>query len=350
MSETVQVTGYGVAACCSAHLLQRSGFSVACKQGPKPLSSPVLLLSTATARLLVDVFEEDSLLAGLHPIEKRIVCWGAGAEPLALPHTGFVCNESELLRRLWERVAGSGTQTREELSWTIVCSRRETAELGVEHIFGSRSAVSHSVVLRADTDCRACFIESVADGWLFLLPHSFGRGALLAVGAETPQLLAQSRLVAARIETLAEAGRRFPCSPRVLLPLCGSGWLACGSAATVFDPVCGEGVGNAVREAILAAATIRFLHSSMVQSDVDRESLLSNYTARLESGFVRHLALARHFYESGRAGPWWDNELALFSVAASVLKPQPKRAIHYRLTGFELTRAKPIALDSMSMK
>ena len=31
----------------------------------------------------------------------------------------------------------------------------------------------------------------------------------------------------------------------------GSGWLACGTAAMGFDPICGDGTGYAVREGIL---------------------------------------------------------------------------------------------------
>jgi flavin-dependent dehydrogenase len=49
----------------------------------------------------------------------------------------------------------------------------------------------------------------------------------------------------------------FSASPRIPAPLCGPGWLACGSAAMGFDPICGDGTAHAVREAILALAVIR---------------------------------------------------------------------------------------------
>jgi len=42
----------------------------------------------------------------------------------------------------------------------------------------------------------------------------------------------------------------------MLARLRGPDWLACGTAAVAFDPICGDGTAQAMREAILGCAVI----------------------------------------------------------------------------------------------
>ena len=99
--------------------------------------------------------------------------------------------------------------------------------------------------------------------------------------------------------------RSFACHPRVAQPLCGPGWLACGSAALGFDPLCGDGSGYAAREAILASAVVR-----AASQGSDTTELLDHYRARLLAGFEKHLEVCAEFYRSGHSGPWWDEQQA----------------------------------------
>ena len=78
-------------------------------------------------------------------------------------------------------------------------------------------------------------------------------------------------------------------------------WLACGTAALAFDPLCGDGTGHAIREAILAAAVLR-----AIQRGANVDELLNHYQARLVAGFKRHLSVCSEFYGSGGLGPWWQ--------------------------------------------
>ncbi len=134
-----------------------------------------------------------------------------------------------------------------------------------------------------------------------------------------------------------EPAGRFPAAPCILSPLCGPGWLACGTAGMAFDPICGDGTANAVREAILASAVARAISAGGNAAD-----LLSHYEARLILGFQRHLAACMDFYRSGESGPWWEKELeslhrGLEWCAAKLRNHGPFR---YQLIGFEL-RALP---------
>ena len=173
-----------------------------------------------------------------------------------------------------------------------------------EHHFGSRVATAAEARLTQDADAASCFIESVRGGWLFLLPSGAGRASLLSVGDRPQELLGQSRLIGQQIESVSEAFRQFPAYPRIADQLCTPGLLLCGTAAMGFDPVCGEGAGNAVREAILASAAIR-----AIEDGADEQRVLQHYSSRLLAGFLRHLQSCREFYRAARSGPWWEAEL-----------------------------------------
>jgi flavin-dependent dehydrogenase len=146
-------------------------------------------------------------------------------------------------------------------------------------------------------------------------------------------LLAQSLLISEQIaETIASRGT-FPSHPRIAEPLCEPGWLACGTAALGFDPLCGDGTGNAIREAILASAVVR---AGIDGADVD--ALVAHYRNRLVAGFKRHLEACREFYQAGHSGPWWDQELNSLDRGldwcARRLESAP--GFRFRLSGFAL--------------
>jgi hypothetical protein len=206
--------------------------------------------------------------------------------------------------------------------WTIFTSRPPS----VEHHFGTRVARAAQVELSGDG--AACAIESVEAGWLFLVPDSPHSGWLLSVGEAS---LEQSRVIAKMISQIAAPAGEFPAHPRILSPLGAVGWLACGSAAMGFDPICGDGTGNAIREAILAVAVIG---AALKGESVD--ALLAHYEARLRIGFKRHLRLCGDFYRSGGAGPWWSGELAALDEGIFWCGAEPNFA--YQLAGFELRR------------
>ena len=153
------------------------------------------------------------------------------------------------------------------------------------------------------------------------------------MGGDPESLLAQSCLVAAQIHEPRSTPRKFPAYPRIAAPLCGPGWLACGTAALAFDPLCGDGVGNAIREAILAAAVIRAIADG---ENVD--SVLAHYRGKLLAGFTRHLKLCRQFYLAGNSGPWWDAELDLIvkGIEWCGRRMENGTGMRYRLSGFEL--------------
>jgi hypothetical protein len=217
--------------------------------------------------------------------------------------------------------------SRIDADWTVITSR-PLPEGTIEHHFGSRIASAVPVELTGPSD--TCWIESLEHGWIFLIPNSETGGWLLAVGADADALLAQSRLIAPQIGGSTGEAARFPAYPRIMQPLQGQTWLACGSAAMAFDPLCGDGTANAVREAILAAAVIRA-----------GTGALSHYEARLTAGFQRHLSLCASFYHSANIGPWWQTELDSLHEGLAWCKSRSFGAYQYQLNGFDLVPVLP---------
>ena len=322
MPSYIDILGNGIAAACCARLLQRKGFTASCASVARD-GGPVLLINPSTQKLLGEVFGcGDELFDDLPTIRKRVVLWGTDSA-VTLPHSGIVTKESVLLERLWRRIEKpfAGSSSCADFTIHSAASRDDDGR----HRFGSRRATAVTVAIK-QTAAQTCWIEALDAGWLFLLPSGESEGTLLAVGDSAAALLDRSRLVRGQVHSLLETGGTFDAYPKILDRLCGPDWLACGTAAMSFDPICGEGAGNAVREAILAAAVIR-------------AGATDHYASRLLAGFARHLGVCREFYRAALAGPWWKAELAElergigWAHAQMAAMPAPR----YCLTGFDLT-------------
>ena len=326
----VLIRGAGVAASCCVHLLQHPDVRLKIEGVNRP-AQPAIMLSESTQKLLQDVSGKEHLFEGFSRIHTRIVAWGTDAEPLVLPHSAVVASERALLDRLEPPSAGDVLLSSEP-DWAILAAGPlETTS--VERQFGSRIATASPVKFRPGVDPHVCWIESCVRGWLFLLPSAEGCGWLLSVGDPSESLLAESSLIAKQIAEAGGDGKTFPSHPRIADPLAAVGWLACGSAALGFDPLCGDGAGHAVREAILASAVIR-----AASAGGDKKALVEHYRARLLGGFAKHLQVCREFYGKGRRGEWWDRELHSVNQGLHWCSSQLAGSDggRYRLNGFAL--------------
>jgi hypothetical protein len=293
------------------------------------------MLGEQALALIRDVFEKPGFLNSQPRIKKRVVTWGYGAKPIAVEHSAIVVSEEALLAEIRPLPIPDLNPTH-EASWTILSARPLPAQTA-EHHFGSRLASALAVMLNEDCDPSTCWIESLEDGWLFLIPNASRSGWLLAAGDAPEVLLGQSIVVAAQVAECGPSLGKFPAYARIASPLGGPDWLACGTAAMAFDPICGDGTAHAIREAILASAVIRAISSGGRAVD-----LLGHYEARLTAGFRRHLELCRGFYQSGGTTPLWRAELAAIDRGIrwceARLDPKLKTGagVRYRLRGFEL--------------
>ncbi len=343
---SVRIKGGGVAAACCQTLLTQANVAFRREPAPRP-KVPAVMLSPATQSLLTDVFGRRDLLDGLHLVRRRMVTWGSG-DLVALPHSAVVVSEEELLLRLAAatpagEVIGEGDGSSDGLTatWTIQASGSMSGAAPLRD-FGSRPATAAQVKLTAAADSQACSMEAVTDGWLFLVPSGGETAWLLAAGGPVETLLSQSRQISPQIDRVIANGGSFPSHPRIAESLCAAGdggapgFLACGSAAIAFDPLCGDGTGHAVREAILACAIAR---AQQLQTAPD--DLLWEYRLRLWSGFKRHLEHCHEFYSTGGSSDWWKAQCAAIEEGLRWMATQrsPIPLGRYRLNGFSLERS-----------
>jgi len=333
---TIAIQGDGVAACCSAFLLKRAGNRVSLKPTNRS-RVPAIMLSDAALELIREVFGNPHLLRGAHRIQKRVVAWGRDATPKVLQHSAAVVSEQTLLEALLDGSDFDVDHFGRHAQWSILASR-PVPKPAVEHRFGLRFASAAKVTVRDGFDFASCWIESLEKGWLFLIPDSSESAWLLSVGQTPESLLDSSVLIVREITGWQIQGNPFPSAPSIIAPLAGqcldgSGWLACGTAAMGFDPICGDGTAHAIREAILAAAVV-----GAAANGEKTGQLLTHYSSRLLAGFDRHLRLCRNVYSSGYGGAWWDSELNKIEEGIEWYSEQILRLaeFHYQLRGFAL--------------
>jgi len=323
----ILIRGDGVAAYCCAYLLGKAGLPVVLDPLERP-RLPAIMLSDQALALIRDIFDRQDLFRNAPHIRKRMVAWGPDSKVLALDHSAVVVSEEILLAELRSRPMLSDATP----GWTIYASRPLPAP-AVEHSFGTRKASATPVNLKDGSDPEACWIESLENGWLFLIPHAPGSAWLLAVGSAPGALLEASRVIREQVAQAHTRAGEFPAYPKITAPLSGNRWLACGTAAMAFDPLCGDGTAHAIREAILASAVIR-----AVVNDGPNVDVLAHYEARLTAGFRRHLGLCREFYTTGGEGPWWRRELELIEQGTAWCDRRLKTHgdFRYQLRDFEL--------------
>jgi hypothetical protein len=301
---------------------------------------PAIMLSSAAVELIRDVFERPSLFSHLPRIERRIVAWGDSPGPNSISHSAVVVSEAFLLESLEGGIARDEVSQNpdSEPEFTVYTSR-PVPSIAIEQRFGSRRASAAQVSLKDSADLSACWIESLEQGWMFLIPNASESAWLLGIGSPIEALLGESRVIGPRLDLLGGRSGEFSTCPRILSPLCGDHWLACGTVAMGFDPICGDGTAHAIREAILAAAVIRAIAAGGHAS-----SLYAHYETLLTGGMRRHLALCADFYRSGGSGTWWQSELAAIQegyrwcTAKLAAAGEPR----YQLRGFELVARDPV--------
>lgn len=334
MTARIAIHGEGIAACCCAMLLREQGRTLGPAQERRP-RLPAVLISDGTQALLREIFQNEKLFEGLPEIRKRVVAWN-GVEAETFPHSAVIVREQVIRECLQARLPALSSDAPDEAEWNIFTSK-VPEKLAPEWRFGSRVATVAEVTLRESAERDACWAESVESGWLFLIATGNGKGSLICTGGEPASLLKGSQLVCAQIEALngeTEAAE-FPAYPRTLSKLHGTDWIACGTAAMFFDPLSGEGTGAAVRESILAAATVR----ALLRGD-DADELLAEFSLRMRLGFLRHLEICRKFYQIKSKAPFWSKELAMLDDGISWVRQEigEKPAPRYQLVDFDLVR------------
>ncbi len=332
MTDRVILRGKGVAVSTAAHLLRRAGLAVDHEPG-KRRPVPVIMLSDPALALLRDVHGQPQMFADKTRIERRVVRWGAG-DPVEMPHGAVVVSEDDLTFVL-DMFPRENFPTPGESSALIKLHGTAPFPAAKMRRFGERLSMTARVTLAAHAAPATCWIESVDGGWLFLIPDGCGGAWLLAVGGTPEVLAAQAPMIAQLIDTIGATRPAFDTSPRMLERLAGDGWLACGTSALAFDPICGDGTAQATREAILASAVV----TALARGE-DPAALTMHYNSMLLAAMRRHLQLSLPFYGGAGSARWWREQYTAaragydWCTARLATMPEPRFALH----GFDLVR------------
>lgn len=287
------IRGRGVAASCAGHLLGLHGIAPA-TEASDGAALPVVMLSDPAIALIRDVFDRPDLFADRPRIDRRIVRWGQSTS-VTMNHSATIVTGTELESALAVHMpAGSGPP-----DFTIHATSPLPAP-GLKH-FGTRPAFAAEANLREAGDSTACWIESLEAGWLFLIPSGRGQAWLLCIGMALDEAMARSCLIAPRVALDVAMPQVFDPAPRMAVETAGMNWIGCGTAAIAFDPICGDGTAQAVREAILASAVI-----AAIRDGGDAAQLVAHYRAMLTAAMRKHLQLCAPFYRTGGTGQWWQ--------------------------------------------
>ncbi len=352
------VAGAGIAALCAARALLANDWTVRLS-GRRPSRSPTLVLNGVTIDLVRRLFG-DGPLVGAHWLAGRVVRWESGAPAADVGEPAAVLEESRLCGGLLAALRASPAERLviddempedDDGTWLLRAGGRQAPGPARRHRFGNRAMIVTRGALHGDPTI--AHIETTPAGWLFLAPTSGGEAMLQAMVArlwprptdQVAAMLASAPDIDARFDGTLTDVTVFDAAPALAEPLGGDHWLGVGDQAVSFDPLCGDGVGFAVRGAILAAAVVEAIVSGLPATDA-----LEHYEARLETVVAHHLRACERFYGGTSLDASWDSErqAIVASLAFMAARRQNRPGLRFGIRGFSLVPLSAIPTPQQS--
>jgi len=306
---------------------------------PAP-DGPVLLLGAGTLELLGHVFDGlEDIFTGAHTLRWRHVRWGPEAESVTMPAPAIVMRESELVEALWSaRARGVATAgcgrwcTRRP--WVLSARGRDASAARARLSFGRRRMISAEFETFEHIDETSAWIETTPGGWIFMAPMGQRRACVQAMVADEPvdaldrllAMVAATRDVRRHVAAPLAGASVFAAAPSLAEPPCEPGLIAVGDEAMSLDPICGDGVGHAVRGALLAAATV-----GAIARGLGTRRCLEHYRTRLETVVARHVRACQRYYAAADLAECWAGEQEHAERALAVVESRLARGPACRL-------------------
>ncbi|MBD2565983.1 NAD(P)/FAD-dependent oxidoreductase [Nostoc sp. UIC 10607] len=353
----VAVVGDSLSAYAVVAALARLGYrcDLLCDPAKSHFYGPSLVLNDVSETLLRELFPDVNLGVYSQRLTHRWVHWGT--QPVQVEQPALAIRSHSLLQLLRNskvmqhtRVIDVSQLTAQQISqkyaWTVY-TRHKRGALALpkssQFLVGGQRVMIAAEIQDTSKSAHVCYIESLADAWLFYAPVDGGAmlQACLPITPANPrrallECLYQSTTISAFINDLQKVDC-FSSAPHLQWPLYGSGWLMVGESAIKIDPVSGEGTPFALRSAILAGAVIDAILSDRIP-DI---SALNHYKTRLTHSFISHLRGCIQFYrEVFSTNLAWQAEInQMIDIAETLstqLEQQAVNVLNYRLIDFEL--------------
>ena len=311
----VLVRGHGLAALAAAAVLSRQGMAFAMTTGAAPCR--LVTLNRPTQDLIGDVFGA-GVVEGLGACGSRRVDWLPGVDTDGNVDPDARVVELDVLLARLRRSIGPVSSSLEHVLSTLVAAGRNTngrlvaappLATGVwEHLtLGAQKRVSLEGGQR---------IFAGDDGWIFLAPRPDGScfvQATVLPGDESSAISMVARALNRSPAAVPSADQWIDTAPALGSAVGSAGELRAGESAVIYDPLCGDGCGNAIRSGVLAAAvaTRAIIHPS------EETALREWYRARQHQNFLAHMQACMAAYARARfAIRWKSYRAALVDITA----------------------------------
>lgn len=298
--QCVRVTGSGAAAALVQACFYRTGFAIDCKGSDTGGPARQVVLNGATLSLIEDLLGRDTL-AALHAVGRvlkhRVVLWGEQEEQVLQP---ALLIDTSRLAKVVAPIQGS------EPGNTSLSLMARGRKFNSGSVAGPRFAYVWPELDIALPDPNAFYVVAVPPfGWAFLACPEVHRCVLqVLVAQDDPALAEQVGLGAlCRLGLQADLNGWLmlggsDAAPRFGVPLTSDG--AClGDECMGLDPLCGDGIGHALRAAVL-------LTSLLGSIGLDASQRARIYTARMRQCFVAHLRACETYYQLFESDPAWS--------------------------------------------
>lgn len=340
----IRVWGGGVSALAVATLLCARGADVRLSLRPCGRGR-IVAIPAETLDLICDLLGVCASSLRIGPmVNHRRVDWSNGTQGV-VPHPALVCDLADLAAVLTARLRDAGCVDFEETDampdddadWVLHASGRPppAPSNGVR--------VGQFIRVATISSFPQIAIAATLSGWIFTAPHPEGGMAVLLVSPSAALCATKTEDVSARLASIGlrvspgkimEIGKPECLAPALAEPLFKGNQLRVGDAAFALDPLRGDGVGFALKGALLAQAVLARIDegSSPVES-------LRHYEARLRRAFVTHLCACREHYQRARHAEIWSPELAVMDSIIRARRTDAGGHLALRIEGRDLVAA-----------
>lgn len=298
--QRVCVTGAGAAAALVLACFDRAGFAVERKESDAPALARQVVLNGATLSLIEDLLGRETLAAlqaAGRVLSHRVVLWGERQE--LVPQPALLIDTS----RLAKVVAPTQGSSRSDASLSIMARGRKFNRGAAA---GPRFAYVWPELDIVLPDPNAFYVVAVPPlGWAFLACSETDRCVLQTLVAQDDPALAEHVGLGALRKLGLQADMNgwrmldgIDAAPRFGVPLAPDG-ASLGDECLGLDPLCGDGVGHALRAGVLLAALL-----GLRGAEASKRAQI--YTARMRHCFVAHLHACESYYQLFEADPAWS--------------------------------------------
>jgi hypothetical protein len=320
----IDIAGRGVAAAVSGLMAARAGHHVSVE-----LASDIPERIVAIPRATVDLIEELTgvSIAKVLPsrwLRKRYVAWDDQRFSV-MPHETLAFDAQALanvISNRIEKLAPESAISPNNISryWKLVAGGRGTSASRI--IAGARHAATGWVAQLPGLDESAMLVASVPQGWLVACPHPTGGISLATVNPATEKLTPHDALLQAvdhiwrdgTVKVEMRCNRWVSAAPSFEPACVSTTQIAVGEAAITFDPILGDGVGHAIRSALLARSVM-----AAIASGANERDCLAHYRSRLAHAFVQHLRNSAAHYGVAWNFAVWREEITLMQKSAGAM-------------------------------